>query len=283
MLSVIIPASNEETYLGACLASVLASYAPPCPIEVIVVANGCTDRTAEVARGFQAQAEAQGWRMRVLDLTQGGKMRALNAGDAAARYPMRAYLDADVTLHPALLGQLCLALDGPKARYASGRLRITAKGFVSRAYAATYRRVPFMAEGVPGCGLFAVNAAGRARWREFPDIISDDTFVRLLFAPEERVAVRPTYDWPVVEGFGALVRVRRRQDRGTRQVAALYPELMRNEDKGRLGLSGMAMLALRNPVGFAVYSGVALAVRVGDRLRGAALTAHGAPDWSRGR
>ena len=283
MISVIIPASNEETYLGACLASVLTSYAPPCPIEVIVVANGCTDRTAEVARGFQAQAEAQGWRMRVLDLTQGGKMRALNAGDAAARYPMRAYLDADVTLHPALLGQLCLALDGPKARYASGTLRITAKGFVSRAYAATYRRVPFMATGVPGWGLFAVNAAGRARWREFPDIISDDTFVRLLFAPEERVAVRPTYDWPIVEGFGALVRVRRRQDRGTRQVAALYPELMRNEDKGRLGLSGMAMLALRNPVGFAVYSGVALAVRTGDRLRGARLTAHGAPDWSRGR
>lgn len=282
MLSVIIPANNEEALLGACLSSLLASDSPACPIEIVVVANGCTDRTAEVAQGFMAQAAARGWRMQVLDLTQGGKMRALNAGDAAATLPWRAYLDADVTVSRGLLNQLCHALDGPKARYASGTLRITAQGTVSKAYAATYRRVPFMAHGVPGCGLFAVNAAGRARWGKFPDIISDDTYVRLLFRPEERVAVRATYDWPLVEGFRALVKVRRRQDRGVRQVAALFPDLMANEDKARLGLRGMLHLALRNPVGFGVYSGVALAVRLSDRKRDA--TAGGTvPDWSRGR
>jgi glycosyltransferase involved in cell wall biosynthesis len=282
VLSVIIPANNEQALLGACLSSVMASDSPACPIEIIVVANGCTDATAEVAQGFVAQAQARGWKMQVLDLTQGGKMRALNAGDAAATLPWRAYLDADVTLHPKLLDQLCHALDGPKARYASGTLRITAQGTVSRGYAATYRRVPFMAQGVPGCGLFAVNAAGRARWGKVPDIISDDTYVRLLFRPEERVAVRATYDWPIVEGFRALVRVRRRQDRGVRQVAALFPDLMANEDKARLGPRGMLMLALRNPVGFAIYSGVAVAVRLGDRRRGAGAGA-AVPDWSRGR
>lgn len=282
MLSVIIPANNEEALIGACLSSILASDSPACPVEIVVVANGCTDRTAAVAQGFVSQAEARGWKMQVLDLTQGGKMRALNAGDAAASLPWRAYLDADVMLSRGLLNQLCHALDGPKARYASGTLRITAQGTISKAYAATYRKVPFMANGVPGCGLFAVNAAGRARWGKFPDIISDDTYVRLLFRPEERVAVRASYDWPIVEGFRALVKVRRRQDRGVRQVAALFPDLMQNEDKTRLGLRGIVHLAARNPVGFAVYSGVALAVRLGDRQRdlaaGAAL-----PDWSRGR
>ncbi|MFD1195103.1 glycosyltransferase family 2 protein [Seohaeicola saemankumensis] len=283
MLSIIIPANNEEAFLGACLSSILASDSPACPVEIVVVANGCTDRTAEVARGFESRAQARGWRMEVLELCQGDKMRALNAGDAAAHWPWRAYLDADVTLSPALLGQLCKALDGPKARYASGRLRITAQGWVSRAYAATYRRVPFMARGVPGCGLFAVNAAGRARWGKFPDIISDDTYVRLLFRPDERINVAATYDWPIVEGFAALVRVRQRQDRGVRQVAALFPDLMANDDKAKLGVPGMLLLAARNPVGFAVYSAVALAVRWRDRGRAGAGAGAGLPDWSRGR
>ena len=283
MLSIIIPANNEEDFLGRCLGSLLACDSPACPIEIVVVANGCTDDTAEVARGFVDRVQARGWRMQVLDLAQGGKMRALNAGDAAAYWPWRAYLDADVTLSQGLLKQLCLTLDGPKPRYASGRLRITAQGFVSRAYAATYRRVPFMEQGVQGCGLFAVNAAGRARWGQFPDIISDDTFVRLLFRPEERVAVDASYDWPIVEGFAALVRVRQRQDRGVRQVAALYPDLMANEDKARLGLGGMLLLAARNPLGFAVYAGVALAVRWRDRGRAGAAAGAAMPDWSRGR
>ena len=282
MLSVIIPANNEEALIGACLTAIIASDSPACPVEIVVVANGCTDHTAEVAQSFVGQALARGWRMRVLDLTQGGKMRALNAGDDVASLPWRAYLDADVTVSRGLLNQLCHALDGPKARYASGTLRITAKGTISKAYAATYRKVPFMAHGVPGCGLFAVNAAGRARWGKFPDIISDDTYVRLLFRPEERVAVRASYDWPVVEGFSTLVRVRRRQDRGTRQVAKLFPDLMGNEDKRGLGLTGMMHLFVRNPVAFAVYSSVALAVRLGDRQwrRAPGSTA---ADWSRGR
>lgn len=283
MLSVIIPANNEQALLGDCLTSLLASDSPACPVEIVVVANGCTDRTAEVAQGFVAQAAARGWRMTVVELAQGGKMRALNAGDDAAKLPWRAYLDADVTMSRGLLNQLCHALDGPKARYASGTLRITAQGTISKAYAATYRRVPFMAQGVPGCGLFAVNAAARARWGKFPDIISDDTYVRLLFRPEERVSVPATYDWPLVEGFRALVKVRRRQDRGVRQVAALFPDLMANEDKAPLGARGMLHLAVRNPVGFAVYSGVALAVRLGDRGPGRAGAGAAVPDWSRGR
>ena len=50
MLSVILPASNEEAWIGGCLEALFASE--PIEAEVIVVANGCHDRTAEVARGF---------------------------------------------------------------------------------------------------------------------------------------------------------------------------------------------------------------------------------------
>ena len=58
---------------------------------------------------------------------------------------------------------------------------------------------------------------------------------------------------------------------------------MANEDKARLGLGGMLLLAARNPLGVAVYAVVALAVRWRDRGRAGAAAGAAMPDWSRGR
>ncbi|WP_425098191.1 glycosyltransferase [Tropicibacter sp. S64] len=273
-VSVIVPASNEAALIGGCLSALLASDPVPAAVEVIVVANGCSDDTAARARGFAERFAAKGWHLVVLDLTEGGKLEALNAGDAAASGGIRVYLDADVTVSAALLGQIAAALEGPEPRYASGRVTITAKSAVSRAYARVWAKVPFMADCVPGCGLFAVNAAGRARWGAFPDIISDDTFVRLSFAPGERVGVPAAYEWPIAEGFQRLVRVRRRQDVGVDEIARLYPDLLDNDDKPAFGTGRKLGLALRDPLGFAVYSGVAVMVK---------LTKGQGSEWSRGR
>ena len=70
VLSVIIPANNEEALLGACLESLLASDSPACCVEIVVVANGCKDKTAEIARQFQTHFEARGWRLKVLELVK---------------------------------------------------------------------------------------------------------------------------------------------------------------------------------------------------------------------
>lgn len=50
--SVVIPAHNEEKYIGKCLEAIsrAAEKARPLETEVIVVANRCTDGTAEIAR-----------------------------------------------------------------------------------------------------------------------------------------------------------------------------------------------------------------------------------------
>ena len=128
---------------------------------------------------------------------------------------MRVYLDADIQCAPQMLPRLRAALDRPEARYAGGELVVTpAKSWVTRRYADLWSRLPFMKKGVTGAGLFAVNAAGRARWDKFPEIISDDGFVRLCFAPGERIKVSASYLWPLSEGFSRLVRVRRRQNAG---------------------------------------------------------------------
>jgi glycosyltransferase involved in cell wall biosynthesis len=261
VLSIIIPASNEAGYIGPCLAALLAS--DPVHAELIVVANGCRDTTAAVACGFADAAAARGWRLVVHDLATGSKPSALNAGDAAAKGDMRLYLDADIIVTPPLLAQIVAALGADAPTYAGATPRIpAAHSRVTRAYARFWQTLPFARSTAPGFGLFAVNAAGRARWGTFPAIIADDTFVRLQFAPHERIQVPATYDWPMIEGFAALTRVRRRQNAGMAEIAALYPALLPREDKAPVGLGGVLARGLRDPMGFATYAAVSLAVRL---------------------
>lgn len=274
VLSVILPASNEAGYIGPCLQALFASAPVPGGAEVIVVANGCRDDTAARARDMAAAAAARGWRLSVIERIEAGKPGALNAGDAAAQGELRAYLDADVLVSPSLLAQVALALSHAAPRYVTGRATIPrARSAVTRAYARFWRRLPFAAGEAPGMGLFAVNAAGRARWGAFPGIISDDTFVRLHFAPAERVQVAAAYSWPMVEGFAGLVRVRRRQDAGVAEIAARLPHLLANDPRARPSAAWLASAALRDPAAFLAYAAVSLAVRLRPAGSG----------WTRGR
>ena len=273
MLSVIIPASNEEGYIGTCLTALFASNPVPRGAEAIVVANGCRDGTAAMARGLQPLAEAAGWGLMVIERAIGGKPGALNEGDLAAKGDLRAYLDADVVVSRGLMAALAMALAGQSPRYATGTAQIPpAHSVITRAYAGFWQRLPFACSNAPGFGLFAVNATGRTRWGDFPSIISDDTFVRLQFLPSERVQVADRYDWPMIEGFAALTRVRRRQNAGVAEIDRLYPGLLDREAKAPLSILGLAGMALSEPVGFATYSAVSLAVNFG-RTKG----------WTRGR
>jgi hypothetical protein len=273
-LSVIIPAHDEEAWIDRCLTALIGQDATSLRIEIIVVANACRDRTVPLAKAYIAKAEARGWAMRVLDQSEGGKLRALNTGDRVAGGRARLYLDADIACDPGLIAQICKALSGDPPLYATGRLAIApANSWITRAYASVWRRLPFVRGGAVGAGLFAVNPTGRARWGDFPAIISDDTFVRLQFAPEERIEVPARYHWPMVEGFANLVRVRRRQDAGVAELRRLYPDLFRNEAKLPLTPVGLLAIAARTPVGFLVY----LAVHVAVRLRPATSA------WTRGR
>lgn len=272
-LSIIIPAHDEADWIGACLASLLAQDHAGA-VQVVVVANGCRDDTADRARQSAPAFAARGWALRVEDLAQGGKPGALNHGDACAAHAGRVYLDADITLGPGLLAGLAAALDRPAAAYASGRLVVApARSAATRAYARFWSRLPFVAQGVPGAGLFAVNAAGRARWGAFPGIISDDTFVRLHFSPHERILVDAPYLWPAVEGLGRLVVVRRRQNAGVAEIARLYPALAGGTADTRPTNATILGLALSDPAGFAAYAAVALAVRLKRQGSG----------WTRGR
>lgn len=94
MISVVIPAHNEERYLSACLTA-LARQETTQPFEVIVVDNASTDRTAAVALGF-----ADRLRVRVVPEEQKGRGAARHAGFMAARGDIILTIDADSIVPP---------------------------------------------------------------------------------------------------------------------------------------------------------------------------------------
>lgn len=85
-LSVVIPAYNEEKYIGGCLQS-LIDKAGDDIYEIIVVDNASTDKTAEVAKSFKG--------VRVVKEKRKGLTRARQAGLLASKGDLVAYIDAD--------------------------------------------------------------------------------------------------------------------------------------------------------------------------------------------
>lgn len=99
-ISIIIPARDEEENIGPLLASIVGQGAAPC--EVIVVDDGSTDRTAEVARGkdarvLDAAALPEGWK---------GKPWACQQGAGEAKGEWFLFLDADTRLEPGAMEKI---------------------------------------------------------------------------------------------------------------------------------------------------------------------------------
>lgn len=103
MISVIIPAYNAQAYLRECLESVLAQSFSDW--EAIIVNDGSTDSTCDIAAGFTARDS----RFRLVSTPNGGLSSARNAGIAVARGQWLTYLDSDDTLYPDALAKLMAA------------------------------------------------------------------------------------------------------------------------------------------------------------------------------
>ncbi len=90
-LSFVIPAYNEEAYIGKCLDSVLSQIERgDYDTEIIVVNNASTDKTKEIAESFKG--------VKVVNETKKGLVPARQAGFKASKGELIANLDADTIL-----------------------------------------------------------------------------------------------------------------------------------------------------------------------------------------
>ena len=86
LVSIIVPAYNEETTIGKCLESIL-NQGYKGEMEIIVVNDGSTDRTAEIVSNYP---------VRFIDLkVNGGKANALNKAIEEARGDILIFTDSD--------------------------------------------------------------------------------------------------------------------------------------------------------------------------------------------
>ena len=98
-VSVVIPCFNQARYLRDAVRSALEQSHPP--VECVVVDDGSTDETAEVAELLHA---------RVIRQPNRGVSAARNAGLAACRGELIVFLDADDVLLPTALENEAVAL-----------------------------------------------------------------------------------------------------------------------------------------------------------------------------
>lgn len=116
-ISVIVPAHNEEAYLGRCLESVrTAARQVPGPVETVVVLNRCTDGTEAIAREFGAVVVRE-------DACNLARIR--NAGVRASRKPIVVTIDADSRMSANMLREVARRL--ATGRVVGGGVRVRAE------------------------------------------------------------------------------------------------------------------------------------------------------------
>ncbi|PQO32847.1 glycosyltransferase family 2 protein [Bremerella cremea] len=263
-ISVVIPAYNEANVIRRCLNS-LVNSSKNSRVQIVVVANGCSDETANRAREF-------GPDVKVIETEIGSKIHALNLGDEAAEGFPRFYIDADIEFEEGTLDKLSEELERPGVLAVAPRMLVNCndRPWIVRAYYDVWLQMPYCQSGMIGSGVYGMSEEGRQRFGEFPKITADDGYVRLLFSPSERKTVEScSFAITPPKSLEKIVDINTRSHFGNAELKKLYPELW-TSDEGSHGLSLMKLAI--NPLwwpSLAVYIYVKLAVRrrVRERFR----------------
>jgi glycosyltransferase involved in cell wall biosynthesis len=264
--SVVIPAHDESAVIDRCLRGLALHRGD---LEVVVVANACSDDTAERARAHGVT---------VVETAVPGKAHALDLGDETATAFPRAYLDADVSLDGDDLRRVLDVVRAGPALAAAPRLHVdlTHSSWAVRAYYRVWTALPYVTDDLVGSGVYVLSRAGRARFDRFPAATGDDTFVRALFAPGERVGVEGTrFTVYPPRTLAALLAIKTRARFSVAEHAQAAPA-----GSGAAPASAARRLLRRPGVwpSLPVYAAVGLLTRVRARRRLAA----GAPlAWDR--
>ncbi len=115
-VTVLVPAYNEEAGIESTVRSLLASDYPQ--LEIVVIDDGSTDRTAELAEGIGDP------RVLVVRKPNGGKAAALNTGLGHASHDILIMVDADTVFEPDAIHHLVQPLAHPAVGAVSGNTKV---------------------------------------------------------------------------------------------------------------------------------------------------------------
>jgi glycosyltransferase involved in cell wall biosynthesis len=145
-VSIIIPAYNEEFLLGATLCALQEGVAAlDIPAEIIVVDDGSTDRTAEIARQHGT---------RVVSVHLRHIAAARNAGARAASGDLLVFVDADTIVPPMVLTRAVEAIEAGAAGGGAGVRQDTDEPKWAAAAVRVAAWILRIAKWAAGCFLF---------------------------------------------------------------------------------------------------------------------------------
>ena len=210
-VTVVIPAYNEEAWIGEKIQNTLALDYPADKLEVVVVADGSTDRTFDIAHSVPGVAA-------FFEPERRGKVAAMHRVLATVDSPVVVFTDANAMLEPGALRQLVAPFADPEVGAVAGEKRVStsASGTAGEGlywrYESALKRLDSRLGSVVGAAgeLFAL------RTDLVPDVEPDtilDDFVMTLRVAEAGYRVAYAPEAAAVEGPSASM-----EDEWTRKV-----------------------------------------------------------------
>jgi CDP-glycerol glycerophosphotransferase len=249
-ISVVVPVHDVEDYVATCLQSLARQTYRD--LEVVVVDDGSTDRSAEIAARFCAGDS----RFRLIRQANAGLGAARNAGTDAASGELLAFVDSDDVVPDAAYERLADTLRVSGSDFATGNVqRLTRQGATQAQFLArTFSKRRVATHVSKDRTLLADRTAWNKLWRRsfwdehglrFPEgVVHEDIPVTLpahVLAARVDVLAAPVYQWRLredgaasitqrrleygvlVDRLAAIEQVRRfLRDRGSRKLARWY-------------------------------------------------------------
>jgi glycosyltransferase involved in cell wall biosynthesis len=217
VISVVIPAHNESRGIRRLLEGLLLD-AEPGEFDIVVVPNGCTDDTAEVATSYRD--------VRAVEWPIPSKSAALRVGNEHAKSFPRLFVDADVELTTGDVRALAAALEQPGVLAVAPQrvMAHTGGAWPVRWYYDVWSELPTVRSGLYGRGVIGVSEEGYERVAALPDVMGDDLAASVAFTEaERRIVSTASVVVHAPRTMGDLIRRRVRSQTVVTQMATVMP------------------------------------------------------------
>ncbi len=250
-VSVVIAVYNGEKFLERKLKTIFALNYPRDLIDVLVVSDGSTDRTDDIARSFAGQG------VKFMRVPHAGKAAALNAAVPTVSGEIVVLCDVRQTLDPDCLRNVIACFGDPKVGAVSPQTIIVQGETHEETTTSLYwryelwirQRMTRIDSTFGYSGAFA--AIRRSLWTPLPPgTLLDDVYEPLVaFFKGYRILMEPTatmYDFPTA--LQSEFRRKVRLQAGLYQMLKIMPQLLSSRNRMRSALSLRQVRAHRHTV-----------------------------------
>ena len=261
--TIIMPAHNEEAIIRNTLQE-LCRAQRAAEFQVIVVCNGCTDKTEQIVLNEFPTVHCA-------SLKQASKALAIRFAESLNPGFPRIYLDADIGLSASDADQLIAiskSVVTPQLLVPRSELICHDSSTLVKSFYRAWYATPHVQKNGYGAGVYVLNESGRRRFNKWPELIADDAFVRSYFSIEETcISDNVTVHVKAPKTLWSLLKIKTRSKYGNLELKKHFNQLLKNEQKKQTW-SNMSAISARDRLTYYLVNAVALMWAKWQYLRG---------------